>query len=407
LKLTLLLDLDDTLLKNSMDTFLPGYLQAWSEFMSSKIDPKILINAFLVGTRSISENPNFDCTLREGFDEVFYPMVGMTPEEFQPYEDRFYNEIFPKLKSLTQPAPGGEKFVESAFEHGYDVAIATNPYFPRTAIEQRLEWAGLPVEKYPFALVPSIETFHYGKPHTAFFAELLAHLGWPDGLIVMVGDEPNSDIFPADQFGLPTFWVSKPTVVRPENLRMPHHSGDLVECLVWLEQLDTIDFVPDFNSSAALLATLNSTPATLHSLCQTLSSEQWTYHPEPDEWCPAEIICHLRDVDNEVNIPRFRKILLEDNPFLTGMDTDRWNKERHYHFQDGPQALLDFITARKDLLTLLEALDSQSWQRIARHSIFGRTDLAELVSFIVGHDRMHIRQILDDLKKVPTTTCVS
>jgi FMN phosphatase YigB (HAD superfamily) len=394
LKLTLLLDLDDTLLQNSMHTFLPGYLKAWGEYIAPKIEPQRFVKALLAGTRAITEQAYPDCSLRATFNSTFYPLIGMSPEEFQPLEDQFYRQIFPRLKALSQPVPGAVEFIESAFERNYQIAIATNPFFPLTAIEQRLEWAGLSIDRYQFALVPSIDKFHFGKPNTAYFAELMAYLGWPGGSTIMVGNDPENDIFPADQFGLPTFWIAKDDDPPLENLLMPHAKGGFNNLMNWLDQWHDHDLQPDLTTPVALLATLRSTPAALSSLCNLLDDQQWTNHPQPGEWCPAEIICHLRDVDIEVNIPRLQKMLAEDNPFLTGMDTDRWIEERRYHFQDGPLALQSFVAARMNLLLLLDAIKPQGWQRTARHSIFGRTELSELVGFIAGHDRLHIQQLL-------------
>lgn len=394
---TLLLDLDDTLLQNSIDTFLPGYLKAWGEFMAPEIESQRLINALLAGTRTISEQIQPNCSLRETFNSVFYPLIGMDQKEFQPFEDQFYDRVYPTLKSLSQPMPGAVEFIDLAFERGYQVAIATSPLFPLKAIEQRLEWAGLPIDQYQFALIPSIEKFHFSKPHTAYFGELMAYLGWPDGSVVMVGNDIEMDILPADKFGLPTFWITNSDNPHVENLIMPNARGNFKNLIDWLDQRPDHDLQPDLTSQVALLSTLRSTPAALGSLCNNLDSHQWTRHPKSDEWCPAEIICHLRDVDSEVNLPRLKKILAENNPFLPGMDTDRWLEERKYHFQDGPLALQSFIAARMNLLSLLDAIKPQGWQRTAHHSIFGRTELSELVGIISGHDRLHIQQILQTI----------
>ncbi len=398
MKLTLLLDLDGTLLTNEVDAFLPGYLQAWSEFIAPYIEPSRFTKALLDSTRFISDHPRPDCTLRELFDSVFFPSIGIDQAKFLPLEEQFYARIFPTLKKFTQTIPGVGDLVNQAFERGYQVVIATNPFFPMTAIEQRLDWAGLPLYQYPFTLVTGMEDFHFGKPHPAYFAEILAHLGWPDGSVIMVGDDLEKDIIPADQLGIPTYWVDNNGKAASDHLVMPHAHGNLNDLINWLDESDEGIFQPDFSTSAAILATLRSTPAVLSSVSRLLTPSQWTCHPQADEWCPSEIVCHLRDVDLEVNIPRLRKIILEDNPFLPGMDTDRWNEERQYHYQDGLEALQSFISARMSLLSLLAAVQPEGWQRTARHSIFGRTDLAELTSFIAGHDRMHIQQFLQDLK---------
>jgi FMN phosphatase YigB (HAD superfamily) len=398
MKPTLLLDLDNTLLQNDTKTFVPGYMQAWSDFIAPYLDPQRFLNAMMTSTRLMAEQPRPDCTLRQLFDSIFYPLIGMDKEKFLPLENQFYSQVFPTLKSLAQPIPGVTEFVKIAMEHDFQLAIATNPFFPLTAIEQRLSWANLPVDQYPFALVPNIESFHFGKPHVAFFAELLAYLGWPAGPVVMVGDDPKMDILPADQFGLPTFWITKEGATRPDDLQMPHAQGQLGDLLPWLDSLKDGPPEPDLTSLVSMVATLRSTPAVLGSLSQHLTAAHWNQHTRPGEWCLSDIVCHLRDVDIDVNIPRLKKILQEDNPFLPGMDTDRWIQERQYHLQDGSQALQSFIAARMNLLAVLDTLQPEGWQRTARHSIFGRTDLAELVSIIAGHDRLHIQQFQQDLK---------
>jgi FMN phosphatase YigB (HAD superfamily) len=401
LMLTLLLDLDETLLSNNSNVFVQAYLNAWSDFISPSYDPQRLSKALLDGTKIMAVSPRPDCTLRELFNEIFYPTLGMTPEEFLPFENQFYSEIFPKLQPLTSRVPGAVEMVNTAFERGYQVAIATNPYFPRTAIEQRLAWAGLPVDQYPFAIVPGIETFHFAKPHPAFFAELLAYLGWPDHDIVMVGDDPEVDIRSADRFGLFTYQTVKPGASFPTDLQMRNGRGSINELTTWLEDLQQGPHESQSGAAFDPVATLQATPAVLRTISQNMTEAQWTHHPDPAEWCPAEIVCHLRDVDIEVNIPRIRKIIQEDNPFLPGMDTDRWNEERQYHYQDGLQALDSFTLARIRLLALLTETQSTHWQRTARHSIFGRTDINELVSFIAGHDRIHIQQLIKDVNYLP------
>jgi hypothetical protein len=98
-------------------------------------------------------------------------------------------------------------------------------------------------------------------------------------------------------------------------------------------------------------------------------------------------------VDSEVNLPRLRKVIKDSNPFLSGQDTDPWAETRKYQLQDGMQALHDFTQSRIELLGLLENLAAEDWNRHARHSIFGPTNLRELVNIIAGHDILHVQQV--------------
>jgi hypothetical protein len=103
---------------------------------------------------------------------------------------------------------------------------------------------------------------------------------------------------------------------------------------------------------------------------------------------------HLRDADSEVNLPRLKKILEETNPFLPGVDTDRWAEERDYLYQDGKQALQHFSVVRQRLLRILEQISPADWERTARHAIFGPTHLKELIAITAGHDQLHVRQMV-------------
>jgi DinB superfamily/HAD-hyrolase-like len=283
--------------------------------------------------------------------------------------------------------------VERAFESGYQLVIATNPLFPLTANLQRLEWAGLSTDQYPFTLVTSFENFHFAKPQPAFYAEILARLGWPEGPVVTVGDDLHRDIAASRKLGLAAFWLTEPGTTSPDGPEAPAASGRLADLISWLENTPAPVLQPDYKPVSAMLAILRSTPAVLDTLSRDLPSEAWTKRPEPGEWSPTEILCHLRDVEKEVNLPRVQLLLEQNNPFLAGKDTDPWAEQRHYILQNGMQALHKFTAARLELLDLLEAIQPDDWNRPARHAIFGPTRLAELVGINAGHDRLHVRQV--------------
>jgi HAD superfamily hydrolase (TIGR01549 family) len=335
--------------------------------------------------------------LKEVFDTAFFPVIGIPPDNLQVVIDHFYLDIFPSLRDLTQFRAEAVKLVEKALARGYQVAIATSSLFPRVAVDQRLEWAGLSPSLYPFQLVASYETFHFSKPNPAYYTEILARLGWPEGPVVMVGDDLQNDIEPARRVGLAAFWISMDGKPSANALNGPSASGDLVDFFPWLDSASQAELIPDFNQPESMEKTLRATPAALDSLTAHIPHSYWTYQPDPDEWSLTEILCHLRDVDQEVNLPRLKKVLRESNPFLAGMDTDPWAAERQYKFQDGKAASKDFTRYRLEILSILEQLSTEDWDRPARHAIFGPTLLLELVSIVAGHDRLHLRQISNTL----------
>lgn len=397
MSLTLLLDLDDTCLGNSMDTFIPAYLQALADHLSDYISPEDLTSALLSSTQDMLQNSRPDQTLKQAFDRSFYPKLGINPIDFVDLFESFYIEKFPALKSLTQLRPEAVQMVDQAFQRGYTVAIATNPLFPLTAILQRLEWAGLSPENYPFSLIPSYETAFFAKPNPAFFTEILSRLGWPEGPIVMVGDNFDDDIAPARILGFGTFWISKGEEISEDISQSSNGNGRVDELFNWIDSTPRDGLLLDFTHVEAMLAVMHATPAVLNAFSWELKQPKWTEHPQPGEWSYTEILCHFRDVDNEINLPRIRKVLNEHNPFLPGIDSDKWAEEKLYYCQNGNEALRDFTTSRIQLLDILDDLKPEDWNRPVRHAIFGPTSLKELVSIIVGHDRLHIQQAFRSL----------
>ncbi|MCS6908917.1 MAG: DinB family protein, partial [Anaerolineales bacterium] len=236
--------------------------------------------------------------------------------------------------------------------------------------------------------IASYETFHFAKPNPAFFMELLARNGWREQGVIMVGNDLALDILPAKKAGIQTFFISSD----------PHHplssGGELKNLLAWIDRVPPAEFQPDFSSIDAVLAILKSTPAALPLLCQKLPSEQWNTRFQSSEWCQTEILCHLRDVEIEVNLPRIRTALSTLNPFIPGIDTDAWAEQRNYLKQSGEQALNEFIQARIELLRILQELPPKTWAQKVRHALLGPTTIQELVGIIASHDRIHIRQIV-------------
>lgn len=393
MSLTLLLDLDDTLLINPADVFVSAYFQKLASHLAPYADPPAMIQALKAGTHQMVHNLQPDCTLKEVFESVFYPSLNLQPSDLEATLQQFYAEVFSSLKKITQPMPGAVKLIETALQRGYRLAITTTPLFPLTAGLQRLEWAGLSPQKYPFALVASFEQFHFAKPNPAFFAEALALLGWPEEPVLVVGDDLINDIQPAQAIGLPTFWVNPEGVPPPAYLRDSTGSGDIASLLSWLDRTPLESLQPQNSHPAWSLEIMRTTPAVLKSLCADMEPSGLNLRPAPQEWSPTEILCHLRDVEAEVNLPRLRKVLAEKNPFLPGVDSDRWAVERDYFRQDGASALSQFITHRRQGLDLLQRISQQDWERTARHAIFGPTQLKELVAIMAGHDQLHVRQM--------------
>jgi hypothetical protein len=142
----------------------------------------------------------------------------------------------------------------------------------------------------------------------------------------------------------------------------------------------------------------------LHALAQFPADVQaalaqpdvdWRRRPAPQEWSLTEVLCHLRDVEQEVHQVRIRALLTTETPFLPGVTPDEWAEPRAYYQQDGPAALAAFVAARQATVGMMSGLETAVWQRRGQHAFFGPTSLHEILNLIVSHDKAHWRQIQD------------
>lgn len=395
--LTLLLDLDDTLLDSNMNDFIPVYFHTLGKEMQAYIEPEKMLKYLMLSTEAMIANDSPEQTLEERFGAEFYPRFDMERDVLDPIIARFYEEIFPSLAYLTKARPEAVDFVEWAFSEGHRVAISTNPLFPRAAIEHRLRWAGLAPEKYPFDVVSSFEHFHFSKPNPAYMAEVLGRMGWPDGPVLVVGDDPERDLRAAQELGLASYWIADDDAILPEGVNPPLGRGKIGELRGWIESQDEKFFIPSYQAKTAVVATAKAIPAALRGMLSNLPVSAWTESPHPEEWSLVEIISHLRDVEIEVNLPRIQTFLHEENPFITADDTDMWVAERAYAKEDGETALRGYVNARLETLKVLKKLNDDDWQRAGRHAIFGPITVQEQLGFMVEHDRVHLRQIYKQL----------
>jgi len=393
MSLTLLLDLDDTLLDTNLDAFTPAYFQALSQHMANHTAPDVMLRALLGGVNLMNESEDPTHTLEEIFDADFYAKLGASKHDLIHIIEDFYDNIFPQLEQHTRRRPAAVPFVEWAFSRGYRVAIATDPLFPRKATYHRLRWAGFDPER--FELVSTFEHFHFSKTHPAYYAEVLGQLGWPEGPVLMVGNDIARDLLPAHELGLKTYFIDGESASSPG---FEAGRGKLADLRPWLESIDLSALEPSFKSRQAVLAIMVSTPAVLRSLSAALTEQGWKHGPRREDWAMNEIVCHLRDTEREIHQMQLDLMLQREGAFLPRPDSAVWANEREYLNVNGRSALSDFALARLESLKTLRGLQDEIWSRRARHAIFGPTNFLEVTSFMADHDRLHVQQAWKTLK---------
>lgn len=234
----ILFDLDDTLLDNKPEQFLPPYFQALSAYVADLVPPARLVAALQQATGVMLTEHDRHRTNADVFWEAFTPLIGIPRATIEPITIQFYEERFNDLARFTAARPAARPVVQTAFDHGLRVVIATNPLFPRRAVEHRLAWANVPVTEFPYDLVTTYENMHTTKPQPAYYNEIAACLQLAPAECLMVGDDPLRDVAPAQAAGMPVFWVHDGSTPGSPPGQPPTYTGDLDDVRRVLDQLN-------------------------------------------------------------------------------------------------------------------------------------------------------------------------
>ena len=378
------LDLDNTLLHNPDRRFSAAFRQQFDRYFSSCFSIEDASTALRTAIRAISSDSCNNATNTQVMLDSLSAALSLSRAETAAALASFYDEDYNELKALTAPVSKAEALVERLLNENVLVAIATNPLYPESAILKRIEWAGLSNFVCEFAFVTNSDNVHFAKPCPAYFAETVARVGIEPDEALVVGDSLINDIDAARAIGLHTWQVNSEIGLDEiyEHIETPD----------WRNKYMPRQLNPDM-----IFPQLHGNLAALYGLLAEVEEHQWLQRPDPNEWSILQILCHLWQTELAVHQNRLRTILEEDNPFLPalpppGPDIAPCHSDAH-------EVMRMFRRDRGETIKLLSRVTPAQWERPARHSIFGLTNLLEMAHFTAQHDRLHVTQLCQTLGK--------
>ncbi|HPT69104.1 MAG TPA: HAD family hydrolase [Syntrophomonas sp.] len=232
----ILFDLDGTLLNIDMEIFLQYYFM---EMISAVKDAgyqegKKMVEQVFASTGLMINDLSPAVLNEEVFMGDFLPKCKYPEDDVRRFFDHFYEHHFPLLKVHCRPFPGIPEMMQSLFRSGFKVVIATNPVFPRSAIQQRLEWAG--IGDFPYTLITSYEEMHFCKPHIAYYEEISSRIGVAPNDCIMVGNDVDEDL-PAGLIGMKTFLVEDMLIDKGQSGLVPDWRGKISDMISFMKKL--------------------------------------------------------------------------------------------------------------------------------------------------------------------------
>lgn len=153
-----------------------------------------------------------------------------------------------------------------------------------------------------------------------------------------------------------------------------------------------VDAILELLGDREPLGVLRDTVDALPRAIAGLSPEQLRRPERPGKWSIVQIVQHLADSEI-VGSWRFRLILAQDRPALTGYDQDAWAERLRYEDADPAEAVAVFTMLRRANLRLLERASPDDLARAGVHAERGEESIAHLRRLYAGHDLLHLRQI--------------
>lgn len=160
----------------------------------------------------------------DAFWADFAGRTGMKRESLEPLFKEFYKSDFGRLGEGVGSWPEASRVVEDVKATGITIVLATNPVFPRPAVEHRLSWAGIDPSR--FDLITDYENMRYAKPNPNYYRQIADDISILPEDCLMVGNDVGLDLAPARTAGMTTFMVANDYSVNEDGFA-PDFSGRL------------------------------------------------------------------------------------------------------------------------------------------------------------------------------------
>ena len=233
---TVLFDLDGTLLPINGEAFEAIYFKGLSSYFLDKYEPKEFIKLIWTATKAMVLDTSSK-TNEEAFMDALQALVNEDITWMQERFNQFYLNEFDQIKIAVTPNPSIQKAVKLLKEKGYRLIIATNPMFPKIAIEKRIEWTGC--DRNDFEYVTSFEKNHYCKPQLKFYEEVLSDLNLDASQCLMVGNDINEDMI-VSKLNMSTYLITNHVIqdsIVPDSV---NYSGNYDDFYQFVKDLEPV-----------------------------------------------------------------------------------------------------------------------------------------------------------------------
>lgn len=202
---TILFDLDATLLPMEPEMLIKADLSGIGRRMKEYGYSESLVGkAFGNGLMAMIQN-NGAQTNESVFWNCFRKIFGnAVDQDISLIQEVYYSE-FQTLRQFCGYDSRAFRCLTRLKDMGYQLVLATNPFFPAPIIHSRIHWAG--IQPDIFAYITTFENSSYCKPNPEYYREILDKLSLSPEECLMVGNDVTEDMV-AETVGIRTFLMT-------------------------------------------------------------------------------------------------------------------------------------------------------------------------------------------------------
>lgn len=203
---TILFDLDGTLLPMDTEEFIKRYFKELVVKLQDHLSPEEVTRNLWGSTNYMMADEDREKTNEQAFFEDFYRDMPHKEEVLTPLLEEFYEKDFNSVKDVSKPDKDMIAAVKLLKGKGYKLVVATNPLFPRVAVINRINWAGLSPDDFDF--ITSFEHMHFCKPNLNYYKEILYNIEKEPQNCIMVGNDIKEDMV-VKEIGIKTYLIEE------------------------------------------------------------------------------------------------------------------------------------------------------------------------------------------------------
>lgn len=213
-KTAILFDLDGTLIPMNHDEFVAEMFSTINTKFEKMGKPNNYItNTFLLSIKNMYNN-NGNTLNKNLFWDTF---KNAFPKDYEVIKNallNYYENEFKLVKNVVKQKANHSELINFCKQNFDYVILATNPFFPETAVQTRLKWMALSVNDFDY--VTTFDNSHYAKPNVNYYKEILNKFSLQPQNCIMVGNDELEDYIAASSIGIKTILAGDFVISRNE-----------------------------------------------------------------------------------------------------------------------------------------------------------------------------------------------